>query len=661
MSDALKVLIIEDDRVDAELMVRELERAGFSPDWSRVDTEADYLASLERRPEVILSDSNLPLFDGLEALDLLQQRGLDIPFILVSGRVGEDRAVDAMKRGACDYLLKDRLARLGEAVRRAVDERRLRDERAWAVEALRQSEERYRLISEISSDYVYSLRVEPDGRLTCDWVTDPFTRITGFTAEEINPRGWKSLYLPGDLGAAENHYETLLAGQPDSIEIRIVTRNQRTRWIRLHDRPLGGDGAVERIYGAAQDITVQKQLEEQLLQTGKMEAIGQLAGGVAHDFNNLLTVIRGFGDLLKRQPDLTTASKEHIEEILEAARRASDLTRQLLAFGRGQVLEFKNVNLNTVVAGIEILVRRLIGEDLELEILRGEDLGIVRADPGQIEQVIMNLAVNARDAMPKGGKLTIETANTDLDEEESAEHGVVEPGPYVMLAVTDTGSGMDPETLARAFEPFFTTKEPGKGTGLGLAMVYGIVKQSGGDIRVSTAPGQGTTFRICFPRLVGAVESVMESAPFKLRGLLSPTPDRGSETILVLEDEPALRALMRRALSGRGYTVFDTGDPGEAIRICEEHGCAIDLLLTDIIMPKMSGPQVVERVMGMCPRLRILYTSGYTGNALTQHGFSPESVDHETISFFAKPFTTEALAKKVRQILDLPRDCESVQ
>lgn len=645
MSEALRVLIIEDDSADAELMVRALERGGFAPAWERVETEAEYIAALDRSPDVILSDSSLPLFDGLEALDLLRERGLDIPFILVSGRVGEDFAVDAMKRGACDYLLKDRLARLGEAVRRAIEQRRLREERAWAIEALRQSEERYRLVSEASSDYVYSLRLDKSGHFQCEWITDPFTRITGFTADEINLKGWKGLYYSGDLPVVEQHYESLLAGETDSIETRIVTKSQRVRWIRIHDRPGGEPGKVDRVYGAAQDITVQKQLEEQLLQTGKMEAIGQLAGGVAHDFNNLLTVIRGYSDLLRKQPELSPASIEQVDEILEAARRASELTRQLLAFGRGQVLQLRNVNLNTVLGGMERLLRRLLGEDMDLVIARDEDLGLVKADPGQMEQVIMNLAVNARDAMPAGGRLTIRTANADLGEGEAAEHGVA-AGPYVMLSVSDTGAGMDKETVARVFEPFFTTKEPGEGTGLGLAMVYGIVKQSGGDVRVLTAPGRGTTFKIYLPRLTKGVEAAAETPPFLLRPI-----SRGSETILVLEDEASVRGLIRQILTHRGYHVLDTGDPAEAIRICEQSGDSIALLITDVIMPKMSGPQVVERVIRLRPGLRILYTSGYTGRALRQYGIG-ERVGHNGIAFVAKPFTAEGLARKVRDVLD---------
>jgi two-component system, cell cycle sensor histidine kinase and response regulator CckA len=644
MSEPVRVLIVEDDPVDADLMVRELKRGGFTPDWVRVQTESEYLAELEKEPEVILSDSNLPLFDGFEALDLLRKRGLDIPFILVSGRMGEDVAVDAMRRGAFDYLLKDRLARLGEAVRRALHERRLRAERTWAVGALRQSEERYRLVSEASSDYVYSLKVDPDGTLTCEWITDPFSRITGFDAAEINLRGWASLYHPEDLAIANQHRESLLVGQSDSIEARIVTKEKRVRWIRVHERPVFSREdrqRVERIYGAAQDITVQKQLEEQLLQSRKMEAIGQLAGGVAHDFNNLLTVICGYGDLLEKLPDLSATGREYADEILEAAKRASQLTRQLLAFGRRQVMQSRTVNLNGIVADIEKLLRRLIGEDVELRTVLDPELGLVKVDPGQIEQVIMNLAVNARDAMPRGGRLTIETANIAFDRNHPDRQAMPQGGPHVMLAVSDTGSGMDAQTAARAFEPFFTTKELGKGTGLGLAMAYGIVKQSGGDIRVYTELGRGTTFKIYLPRLENAVEAVAEPAPFNLRAM------HGTETILVLEDENALRHLIRQVLCKAGHTVLDTGDPDEAIQLCERHPGDIALFITDMVLPKLSGPQVAERVLQLRPGMRVIYTSGYPGKASI-----PTKLRQNGTTFFEKPFTPDTLVRKVRAVLD---------
>jgi PAS domain S-box-containing protein len=644
MGEPIRVLIIEDDSLDAGLMVRELERAGFLPEWIRVETEDEYLAALEQSPDVILSDSKLPLFDGFEALDVLNRKGLAIPFILVSGRVGEDLAVEAMKRGACDYLLKDRLARLGEAVRRAIELRRMSDERAWAIEALRRSEERYRLVSEVSSDYAYSLRIDSDGTLDCEWITDSFTRITGFTAGEVNLRGWTSLYHADDLSVSRRHYETLTQGQPDSVEIRVVRKDGRVRWLKVHDRPVQNaqTGRVDRIYGAAQDLTIQKQMEDQLLQAGKMEAIGQLAGGVAHDFNNLLTVIWGYCDLFKKQTLNATASG-YLDEILEATARASDLTRQLLAFGRGQTFELKNLNLDTVIAGMGKLLARLIGEDVELRILTNPGHGLVRADPGQVERVVMNLAVNARDAMPKGGKLTIETSNVELDQEYADHHAKVEPGAYVMLAVSDTGIGMAKETASRIFEPFFTTKGTGKGTGLGLAMVYGIVKQSGGDIRVYSEPGRGTTFKIYLPRLTEGKETEADPTPFLLRS------GQGSETVLVLEDDNSLRTLIRQVLIRKGYEVLDTGDPHQAIRICDQYDGEIALLITDVILPKMSGPQVAEQALELRPNIKVLYTSGYTANALLHHG-----VQQQQPTFVEKPFTPDVLARKVREVLDTP-------
>ncbi|MDP9053525.1 MAG: response regulator [Acidobacteriota bacterium] len=658
MSETVRVLIVEDDPVDAELMVRELKRGGFAAQWTRVDTEEEFLRELDRAPDVILSDSKLPLFDGFEALDLLRDRGLDIPFILVSGRLGEDLAVEAMKRGACDYLLKDRLARLGEAVRHAVEERRLRAERAWAICALREREERYRLISETSSDYAYSLQVCPDGALKCEWISDPFTRLTGFNVDEINRSEWMNLYHSDDREIAAQHEQYVRAGKPDSMDIRILTKGGGVRWMRVYERPVGAETGAEtgtetggeagspitRIYGAAQDVTVQKQLEEQLIQSRKMEAIGQLAGGVAHDFNNLLTVICGYADLLRKQPGLGEEGQEYTAEIIEAAKRATQLTRQLLAFGRRQILRSRTVNLNRILSDIEKLLRRLIGEDVQLRIVYGAQPAWVKVDPGQMEQVVMNLAVNARDAMPRGGCLTIETSHVDFEKNMGREQQAPGGGSHIMLTVRDDGTGMDPETAARAFEPFFTTKEAGKGTGLGLAMAYGIVTQSGGDIRVVTAPGKGTAFSIYLPRVEHAIEAEETPTAFELH------TEKRSETILVVEDERSLRTLMREVLTREGHTVLDTGDAEEAVALCRRHPGEISLLITDIVLPKSSGPQVAEAVAEIRPGVQIMYTSGYPGKVPVS-----DLLRQSGSVFFEKPFTADTLVRKVRAVLDEPR------
>jgi len=644
MSEKIRVLIVEDDPVDADLMIRELRRGGYEPESVRVETEADYLAELEKDPEVILSDSRLPLFDGLEALHLLNKKGLDIPFILVSGRMGEDLAVEAMKSGACDYLLKDRLARLGEAVRRAVDDRSVRAERTWAVGALRQSEERYRLVSEATSDYVYSLKIAADGSPRCEWITERFNRITGYDIEEINRIGWMNLYHPEDRALAIHHAGYLREGKSDSMDVRILTRDRQIRWMRVFERPAPRgekDQKVAGIYGAAQDITIQKQLEEQLILAQKMEAIGQLAGGVAHDFNNLLTVICGYGDLLKKLPGLTAEAQEYTDEILQAARRAAQLTRQLLAFGRRQMMLPKTLDLNTIVKDLEKLLRRLIGEDVALKIVCSADPAFVRIDPGQIEQVMMNLAVNARDAMPNGGRLVIETANVDFDKNAPGHKAASGDGTHILLSVSDTGTGMDAETAARVFEPFFTTKEPGKGTGLGLAMAYGIVTQSGGEIRVDTQAGRGTTFRIYLPRVEPEANPEAEAIPFELH------PGRHGETILVLEDEESLRALIRQVLSSEGHTVLDTGDPDEAIQLCRAHAGEITMLIADIVLPKMSGPQAAMQIAQICPDVNIIYTSGYPGKAQGPGNPLPDGSE-----FLEKPFSADTLLRKVRAVLE---------
>jgi signal transduction histidine kinase/CheY-like chemotaxis protein len=379
--------------------------------------------------------------------------------------------------------------------------------------------------------------------------------------------------------------------------------------------------------------------QEQLTQAQKMEAVGRLAGGVAHDFNNLLSIITGRSSLLLNRLDGDSGLQRHVELIQKTAGRAADLTRQLLAFSRKQMLQPKVFDLNGLVGSFGTMLRRLIGEDIDLMTVLGPALTPVKADPGQVEQVLMNLVVNARDAMPRGGRVTIETANVVLDASDAARHPDVQAGPYVLLAVSDTGTGMDTATLGHMFEPFFTTKGPGKGTGLGLATVYGIVKQSGGHVAVYSEVGHGTTFKIYLPAIAQALTTSEEPAPS--------SPPRGSETILLVEDEAELRELLAEVLEDHGYAVLRAGDGGEAVTLCAERERPIDLLLTDVIMPGMSGRELVDRVQPLRPAMKVLYMSGYTDGAIVHHG-----VLERGIAFIQKPFAPPAIAHKVREVLD---------
>jgi len=386
-----------------------------------------------------------------------------------------------------------------------------------------------------------------------------------------------------------------------------------------------------------------RQSEKQLWQSQKMEAVGRLAGGVAHDFNNLLTVIKGYTELMLTDLKPSDPLRPEMEEVQKAADRAAALTRQLLAFSRRQVLAAKVVNLNYLVEDMNKLLRRLLGEDIELAIKLADDLGCVKADPGQIEQVIMNLAVNARDAMPKGGKLTLETANLELDQAYSREHVMVKPGPYVMLAIADTGSGMDAETLSHVFEPFFTTKEQGKGTGLGLSTVYGIVKQSGGYIWPYSEPGMGTTFKIYLPRVGEMAEREQARAQV-------PPGLAGQETILLVEDEEGVRGLTRQLLQRHGYTVLEAEHGQDALLLCERYSGPIHLLLSDVVLAQMSGRELVERLVPLRPEMKVLYMSGYSDEAIVHHGVLKPGT-----AFLQKPFTTESLMRKLREVLDQKR------
>jgi signal transduction histidine kinase len=392
----------------------------------------------------------------------------------------------------------------------------------------------------------------------------------------------------------------------------------------------------------AVDVTEKRNLEAQLAQAQKMEAVGQLAGGVAHDFNNLLGVITGYSELLIKDIGPKHAGHPRLEQIKKAADRGASLTRQLLAFSRKQVLQPRVIDLNDVVSDVEKMLRRLIGENIQFVTVFNSSIGRVRADPGQIEQVIVNLVVNARDAMPKGGRLILGTDSADLDLLYTRSRAEVAPGHYVVLSVSDTGHGMDAATAAHIFEPFFTTKEPGKGTGLGLATVYGIVKQSGGHVNVYSEPGRGTTFRIYLPRVDAEAEQPVATPA-------SPPP-RGTETILLLEDADALRMLVREVLEDSGYTVVEGGTPEKALANARQHPGPIHAILTDVVLPQMSGPEFATQLASLRPGVRVLFMSGYTDDAIGDH----DLLDPEA-AFIQKPFTADTLLRKMREVLDGPK------
>ncbi len=527
MTDPLRVLIVDDSVADTKLVVRELRRGGRSVLYDRVDNADAMRAALaEGNWAVVICDWSMPGFSAPGALALIKEIQIDIPFIIVSGTIGEENAVEAMRAGAHDYVIKDRLARLMPAVERELRESQLR-------KAHKESES--------------ALRVSEKGR---------------------------------------------------------------------------------------------RESEGQLRQAQKMEAVGRLAGGVAHDFNNVLSVILTYSELIFNELGSGNPMREDVDEIRKAAKRAADITRQLLMFSRQQVLEPRILDLNEVLVGMDRMLRRLLGEDVDLVLQITPSLGRVRVDRGSIEQVIMNLVMNARDAMPTGGKLTMQTTDVDLDESYAEAHLGVNPGPYIMLAVTDTGIGMDKATQARIFEPFFTTKPKDKGTGLGLSTAFGIVQQSGGSIWVYSEEGSGTTFQIHLPRVDGTLESFRPPAPL--------TTLCGSETILLVEDEEQVRAVARSVLRKNGYDVIEARSGEDALRLSGRHGGTIHLLLSDVVMPQMSGPDLAKQLARTRPHMKVLFMSGYVDDSVVRHG-----VLQADVAFLQKPITPDLLTRKVREVIDL--------
>ncbi len=515
-------------------------------------------------------------------------------------------------------------------------------ERKRAAEALLQSEASFRSVVEGAPYGIY--RASLTGQLLL--VNSALVSMLGYESQD---ELFKINLVTGIYRDPKEH-ERLIAMLPDDegfkdLEVDWKRKDGTPITVRCSGRPAkDASGAVAYLEAFAEDVTERRVLERQLRMAQKMEAVGRLSGGIAHDFNNLLGVIIGYSQVLKRTLGPQSPSYEHAEEIEKASHRAVSLTRQLLAFSRQQVLEPTILSLNTLVSDMEKMLPRLIGEDIALNVTMGSDLGFVKADRGQLEQVIMNLAVNARDAMPEGGNLTIQTANVELDVVYTRHHPGSKPGRYVMLSVTDTGTGMDPEVQAQIFEPFFTTKERDKGTGLGLATVYGVVKQSGGYIAVDSEKGKGSSFKIYLPRVeqVAAVPEANSPVP----------PDvHGSETILLVEDAEPLLKLANMFLKENGYKVLTASEGTQALQVAREFAGPIHLLLTDVVMPGMNGRVLAERLTPWQPGMKVLYMSGYTDSFIAGHG-----VLEPGTHLLHKPFTAETLAQKVREILDTNKD-----
>jgi PAS domain S-box-containing protein len=636
MNTAINILIVEDSQDYEDLLLRELRSEGFDPKWKRVETEPDFLAELEKSPDIILSDYSMPQFSGLRAAQLTQKSGLGIPFILISGTVGEDTAVDAMKHGATDFLLKDRIGRLGPAVRRALREAGEHRESNRVEDARRILEARYRTLFDFAPDGI--VISNPNGYYMD--ANASICRMLGYTHDELIGLHASNIVAQAEVGhivpalsaikaRADYHREWQFRRKDDSVFTAEVIAAAMP------------DG---NLLGIIRDITERKRLEAQFVEVQKMEVIGHLASGIAHDFNNILGVIIGYNDLMMPELAPDSLSCKCADEIRHAAERAATLTRQLLLFSRKQAVQPAVLDLNEVIEDMDKMLLRLVDENVELTVVPEKEIGRIMADSGLVGQLTMNLVVNARDAMPNGGRLKIETANITLDENAARMHTGMTAGDYVVLTVSDSGIGMTDEVKLHLFEAFFTTKPKGKGTGLGLATCQTIVKQCGGFIEVQSELGKGSTFKIYFPRVEQAADPVdmfKTSAGTKLL-------TRGTETLLLVEDEPSVRHLACSILEAQGYNVLRANNGQDGLRVAREFkGGPVSLVITDVIMPLMNGRVMAEWLKATYPALKILYTSGYTDDAIVEHG-----VLEPGVAFLPKPYQPAVLVRKVRKMLD---------
>jgi hypothetical protein len=640
---AVRILHLEDDEADRELVRDALIGDGLICDFVYAKSRAEFEAALERETfDLVLSDFTISEFEGSTALAFARQRIPDVPFLFVSGMVGEERAIKSLRDGATDYVLKDRPERLLPAVKRALREAAERARRHAADEALRQSEERFRVMAE-SIDNVFWMADDHGRRLL--YVSPAYEQIWGQATDALytEPNQWTDAVVAEDKAGLLEAREQLARGEEVRVEYRIRRPDGTLRWIDDRSYPIRGPaGELNRAVGVAMDITGRKQLETQLLHAQKMEAVGQLAGGIAHDFNNVLTVVTGYARLLLDTGNVPPDIAEPLRQIYTAGTRATNLTRQLLVFSRRQSIHRRPVDLNPIVDEIAKMLRRLIGEHITLTIATPPQPAAVEADPRMVEQVIMNLALNARDAMPHDGALTIGTEFLSIADPAARNHPDARAGEFVVLYVRDTGCGIPSENLQRIFEPFFTTKEPGRGTGLGLATVFGIVQQHHGWIEVESTVGAGTCFRVFFP----AAAAPQQPAPS--RHGKAPAVRGGSETVLLIEDEPAVREFAVAVLRTHGYRVLQACSGVEALEVWKWHGPRIRLLFSDMVLPDgLSGAELAERLRRDSPALKVVLTSGYTPETL-EHGLKPPA----GAVFIHKPYKPRVLAQAIRDALD---------
>jgi len=618
--EGIHVLLVEDNPDDGRLFLELIRDTGAGrlklEHVTRLSTALDRLS--HGNFDLVLLDLSLPDEQGLPTLTRAHAHAPNVPIVVLTGLDDEALAMKALRAGAQDYLVKGRVD--GDLLVRSI---RYATERARGVEALERREEHYRSLIENSLDLVSILNL--DG--TIRYASPSHQRILGHPLEDLVGRNAFSFIHPDDLAATRAALTRSNASA--SLECRFRHKDQSWRVLESFGRNLSHLPGVCGLVINSRDITDRKRLEEHLHHSQRLEAVGRLAGGVAHDFNNLLMVINGYSQMLLESMLPGDPARDDMQQVVKAAQRATDLTHQLLAFSRRQAARPMLINLGLLVQDMDRMLRRVLGESIQLITDFAPALRTVRADPGQLEQVILNIAVNARDAMPNGGKLTIETANLTVTDEFQRQHQAPAAGHYTMLSLADTGVGMDARVLARVFEPFFTTKE--QGTGLGLSTSYGIVKQSGGEIWADSKPGYGTTFRIYLP--------VVEQAADDLNVPRESPVLRGTETILLVEDEDGVRRVVETMLKRHGYQVLSSPSPADAVGLAERRDGAIHLLITDVAMPGMSGKKMAECILNQRPRMKVLYVSGYG-----------ESIDSGA-AFLQKPFTTDELALKIREVL----------